>query len=110
MLSEFKTFIAQGNVMDLAVGIIIGAAFTKIVNSLVEDILNPVIGLAMGGVDLTQLKVVLREAAGTLPEVAIRYGNFLNNILQFMIVAVVIFLLVKAANKVHVSKQVAVSE
>lgn len=110
MLSEFKTFIAQGNVMDLAVGIIIGAAFTKIVNSLVEDILNPVIGLAMGGVDLTQLKVVLREAAGTLPEVAIRYGNFLNNILQFLIVAFVIFLLVKVANKSRVSKLAAVSE
>ncbi|WP_080236565.1 large-conductance mechanosensitive channel protein MscL [Spirosoma rigui] len=104
MLSEFKAFIAQGNVLDLAVGIIIGAAFTKIVNSLVEDILNPIIGLVMGGVDLTQLKVVLREAVGTAPEVAIRYGNFLNNIIQFLIVAFVIFMLVKAANKSRIAK------
>lgn len=103
MLNEFKAFIAQGNVLDLAVGIIIGAAFTKIVNSLVEDILNPVIGLALGGVDLTQWKYVLKEAVGTAPEVAIRYGNFLNNIVQFVIVAWVIFLLVKAANRARPS-------
>lgn len=106
MLSEFKTFIAQGNVLDLAVGIIIGAAFGKIINSLMEDILNPVIGLALGGVDLTQLKYVIKEAVGTLPEVAIRYGNFLNTILQFLLVAWVIFMIVKAANRARLSKSV----
>ncbi len=103
MFNEFRAFIAQGNVLDLAVGIIIGAAFTKIVNSLVEDILNPIIGLVLGGVDLTQWKVVLKEAVGTAPEVAIRYGNFLNNIVQFLIIAWVIFLLVKAANRARLS-------
>ncbi|GAB3642990.1 large conductance mechanosensitive channel protein MscL [Spirosoma arcticum] len=110
MLNEFKAFIAQGNVLDLAVGIIIGAAFTKIVNSLVEDILNPIIGLALGGVDLTQWRVVLKEAVGTAPEVAIRYGNFLNNIIQFLIVAWVIFLLVKAANRARLSNSLAPKE
>ncbi|MBC3786106.1 large conductance mechanosensitive channel protein MscL [Spirosoma utsteinense] len=104
MLSEFKAFIAQGNVLDLAVGIIIGAAFTKIINSLVEDILNPILGLALGGVDLTQFKIVIKEAVGTIPEVAIRYGNFLNAILQFLIVAGVIFMIVKAANRSRLSK------
>lgn len=110
MLNEFRTFISQGNVLDLAVGIIIGAAFTKIVNSLVEDILNPIIGLIIGGVDLTQWKLVIREAVGTAPEVAIRYGNFLNNIVQFLIVAWAIFLLVKAANRVRLSNSLAPKE
>ncbi|GAB2605439.1 large conductance mechanosensitive channel protein MscL [Spirosoma areae] len=110
MLREFRTFIAQGNVLDLAVGIIIGAAFTKIVNSLVEDILNPIVGLILGGVDLTQWKVVLKEAVGTAPEVAIRYGNFLNNIIQFLIVAWVIFLLVKAANRARLSNSLTPKE
>lgn len=110
MLNEFKAFIAQGNVLDLAVGIIIGAAFTKIVNSLVEDIINPIIGLILGGVDLTQWKLVLKEAVGTAPEVAIRYGNFLNNIIQFLIVAWVIFMLVKAANRARLSSSLAPKE
>jgi large conductance mechanosensitive channel len=110
MLNEFKAFIAQGNVLDLAVGIIIGAAFTKIVNSLVEDIINPIIGLALGGVDLTQWRVVLKEAVGTAPEVAIRYGNFLNNIIQFLIIAWIIFLIVKAANRVRLSNSLAPKE
>lgn len=110
MLREFRTFIAQGNVLDLAVGIIIGAAFTKIVNSLVEDILNPIIGLLIGGVDLTQWKLVVKEAVGTTPEVAIRYGNFLNNIVQFLIVAWVIFLLVKAANRARLSSSLVPKE
>ncbi|HLL96098.1 MAG TPA: large conductance mechanosensitive channel protein MscL [Spirosoma sp.] len=103
MLREFRTFIAQGNVLDLAIGIIIGASFTKIVNSLVEDILNPIIGLLIGGTDLTQWKIVLVEAVGKTPEVAIRYGNFLNNVVQFLIVAWVIFLIVKAANHARLS-------
>ncbi|RIV21198.1 large-conductance mechanosensitive channel protein MscL [Fibrisoma montanum] len=101
MLKEFRTFIAQGNVLDLAVGVIIGAAFGKIVNSLVEDILNPILGLVLGGVDLSNLKLVLKEAVGETPEVAIRYGNFLNITIQFLIVAFVIFLIVKAANSLR---------
>ncbi len=99
MLEEFRTFIARGNVLDLAVGLIIGVSFGKIVNSLVEDIINPIVGLALGGVDFAQMKYVLKEAAGTAPEVAIRYGVFVNTIIQFLIVAYVVFLIVKAANR-----------
>ncbi|PRY41022.1 large conductance mechanosensitive channel [Spirosoma oryzae] len=103
MLNEFKTFIAQGNVLDLAVGIIIGAAFGKITTSLVEDIVNPILGLVIGGIDFSQLKIVLKEAVGTTPEVAIRYGNFLNVVIQFLTIAFVVFLLVKAANRARLS-------
>jgi len=101
MIKEFRTFIVQGNVLDLAVGVIIGAAFGKITTSLVEDILNPILGLITGGVDFSQLKVVLKEAVGDTPEVAIRYGNFLNVLIQFVMIAWVIFLIVKAANKMR---------
>lgn len=103
MLKEFRTFIAQGNVLDLAVGIIIGAAFGKIVNSFVEDIINPILGLLIGGVDFSQLKLVLRPAEGAAAEVAIRYGNFLNVLFQFLLVAWAIFLLVKVANRLRLS-------
>ncbi|WP_080058874.1 large-conductance mechanosensitive channel protein MscL [Spirosoma aerolatum] len=103
MLSEFKTFIAQGNVIDLAVGVIIGAAFGKITTSLVEDIINPILGIVLGGVDFSQMKYVLKEAVGTTPEVAIRYGNFLNTIIQFLIIAWVVFLIVKLANRARLS-------
>jgi len=104
MLKEFKTFIAQGNVLDLAVGVVIGAAFGKITTSLVEDILNPILGLILGGVDFTQLKVVLKEAVGETPEVAIRYGNFIQVLIQFLLIAWVIFLIVKAANRLKLSE------
>ena len=104
MLKEFKTFIAQGNVLDLAVGVVIGAAFGKITTSLVEDILNPILGLILGGVDFTQLKVVLKEAVGETPEVAIRYGNFIQTLIQFLLIAWVIFLIVKAANRLKLSQ------
>ena len=107
MFKEFRLFVAQGNVLDLAVGIIIGAAFGKIVTSLVEDILNPIIGLFLGGIDFSMLKIVLKEAAGTTPEVAIRYGNFLNEIIQFLIIAYVVFLIVKAANRMKFSSSMA---
>ncbi len=104
MLKDFKTFIAQGNVLDLAVGVVIGAAFGKITTSLVEDILNPILGLILGGVDFTQLKVVLKEAVGETPEVAIRYGNFIQTLIQFLLIAWVIFLIVKAANRLKLSE------
>ncbi|WP_342086471.1 large-conductance mechanosensitive channel protein MscL [Dyadobacter sp. OTU695] len=104
MLKEFKTFIAQGNVLDLAVGVVIGAAFGKITTSLVEDIINPILGLVLGGVDFTQLKVVLKEAVGETPEVAIRYGNFIQTLIQFLLIAWVIFLIVKAANRLRLSE------
>lgn len=103
MLKEFKIFIAQGNVLDLAVGVVIGAAFGKITTSLVDDIINPVLGLIIGGVNFEDLKVVLKEAVGEQPEVAIRYGNFLNVLIQFLVIAWVIFLVIKAANRAKLS-------
>ncbi|QKZ12073.1 large-conductance mechanosensitive channel protein MscL [Spirosoma sp. KUDC1026] len=107
MLNEFREFIAKGNVLDLAVGVIIGAAFGKITTSLVEDIINPILGLIIGGIDFSQLKWVLKEAVGTTPEVAIRYGNFVNTVLQFLIIAWVVFLIVKLANRLRVSNSIA---
>jgi large conductance mechanosensitive channel len=104
MLQEFKTFIAKGNVLDLAVGVVIGAAFGKITTSLVEDIINPVLGLLIGGVDFTQLKIVLKDAVGDTPEVAIKYGNFIQVLIQFVIIAWVIFLIVKLANRLRLSE------
>jgi large conductance mechanosensitive channel len=97
MLREFREFIARGNVVDLAVGVIIGAAFGKIITSLVEQVVMPPIGLLLGKVDFSQLKLVLQPAdpAHKLAEVAVGYGAFLNTIIQFLIVAFVIFLMVK---------------
>jgi large conductance mechanosensitive channel len=97
VLREFREFIARGNVVDLAVGVIIGAAFGKIVTSLVEQVVMPPIGLILGRVDFSQLKLVLQPADPTrkMAEVAIGYGAFLNTIIQFLIVAFVIFMMVK---------------
>ncbi len=99
--SEFKTFIARGNVMDMAVGVVVGGAFTAIVNSLVGDIINPLIGKLFGGVDLSAAKVILTaadEAAG-VEEVAIRYGALIQSIINFLIVALCIFIVVRGINK-----------
>jgi large conductance mechanosensitive channel len=100
MLREFREFIARGNVVDLAVGVIIGAAFGKIVTSLVDQVIMPFIGLATAGVDFAQLKIVLKAAdpVAKKAEVAILYGAFLNTIIQFLIVAFVIFLMIKLMN------------
>jgi len=98
--SEFKEFIARGNVIDLAVGVIIGGAFGKIVSSLVDQVVMPPVGLATGGIDFAQIKWVLKPAdpAAKQAEVAIQYGAFVNTLIQFLIIALVIFLLVKAIN------------
>jgi large conductance mechanosensitive channel len=101
MLKEFRDFIARGNVVDLAVGVIIGGAFGAIVKSLVDQIIMPPIGLATGGVDFASLKWVLKPAAGKVAEVAIGYGVFINTIIQFLIVAAAIFLMVKAINSLR---------
>ena len=97
MIKEFRDFIARGNVIDLAVGVIIGAAFGKIVTSLVDQIIMPPIGLLLGRVDFSELRFVLQPAnpAKKAAEVAIGYGAFANTVIQFLIVAVVIFLMVK---------------
>ena len=101
--SEFKEFIARGNVVDLAVGVIIGGAFGKIVSSLVDQVIMPPVGLATGGVDFSQMKAVLKAAdpATKQAEVAIQYGAFINTLIQFLIVALVIFLVVKAINSLR---------
>ncbi|SMR81972.1 large conductance mechanosensitive channel [Aliiroseovarius halocynthiae] len=108
MLKEFKDFIAKGNVMDMAVGIIIGAAFTAIVSSLVADLINPIIGLFMGGIDFTNMYAVLSGdvAAGASLEAAreggaavFAYGSFIMAIINFLIIAWVVFMLVRYVNK-----------
>ena len=96
LVDEFKTFAMKGNVVDMAVGIIIGAAFGKIVSSLVADIFMPPLGLLIGGVNFTDLKVILKAAVGTNPAVTWNYGNFLQAAFDFLIVAFVVFLVIKA--------------
>ena len=98
-VGEFKEFISRGNVVDMAVGIIIGGLFTAIVNSFVKDILNPILGLLVGGTNFGELKIVLREATLTTEELAIRYGNLIQNIIQFLLTALVLFLIVRSINR-----------
>ncbi len=105
MFSDFKKFLFQGNILDLAVGVVMGGAFGKLPASLVEDIINPIIGLATGGVDFKSKSLQLKAAdavAGT-PELAIKWGNFINVGIQFVIVAAVIYMVVKAAKKANLS-------
>lgn len=103
MMSEFKEFAMRGNVIDLAVGVVIGGAFGKIVSSLVDQIIMPPIGMLTGGIDFSQLKLVLREAdpVHKVAEVAIGYGSFINTIIQFLIIAFAIFMAIKAINRVN---------
>ena len=96
LVDEFKAFAMKGNVVDMAVGIIIGAAFGKIVSSLVADIFLPPLGLLIGGVNFTELKIILKAAVGTNPAVTWNYGNFLQAAFDFVIVAFVVFLVIKA--------------
>ena len=98
MLKEFKDFAVRGNVVDMAVGIIVGAAFGKIVSSFVADVIMPPIGLLIGGVNFTDLAFVIKEAAGQTAAVTMNYGSFIQTIIDFTIVAFAIFLAVKALN------------
>jgi large conductance mechanosensitive channel len=98
VFQEFKKFALRGNVIDMAVGIIIGAAFGTVVKSLVDDIIMPPIGMVTGGVDFRNLSFELEKATADKPAVAINYGAFINNVLTFLIVAWAVFLLVKAVN------------
>ena len=98
LIKEFKNFIQRGNVMDLAVGVIIGAAFGKIVSSLVDDILMPVIGSIIGGIDFGGLSITIGKAT-------IKYGNFINNVIDFLIVAFCIFFIIKLVNKLMPKKE-----
>ena len=105
MVSEFKDFAMKGNVVDMAVGIIIGAAFGKIVSSFVNDILMPPLGLAMGGVNFTDLAVVLKEAVGEVEAVTINYGAFIQTVIDFIIIAFAIFIGIKAMNSMQKARE-----
>ncbi len=112
LISEFKDFINKGNAVDLAVGVVIGAAFGKIVNSIVNDLIMPPIGLALGGVNFTDLKMTLKEAAvdaagAVIPAVTVNYGNFIQILIEFLIIAFAIFMVVKGINKMKKAEEAA---
>ena len=98
ILQEFKDFAIKGNVIDMSVGIIVGAAFGKIVSSFVADVVMPPIGVLVGGVDFTKLAITIKEAAGDAPAVTLKYGNFLQTMVDFTIIASAIFVVVKLIN------------
>lgn len=101
MLKEFREFIMRGSVVDLAIGIIIGAAFTSIVNSLVEDIIMPPIGLLLGGVDFSDIVITLQAATADEPAVTMNIGVFINAVIAFLITAFAVFLIIKAFNEAN---------
>lgn len=100
IIKEFKEFVSKGNVIDLAVGVIIGAAFSKIITSLVDDVIMPPLGYILGGIDFAEKKLVLisEDTSAKVTEVAIRYGSFINVVIQFLIIALCIFAIVKTIN------------
>jgi large conductance mechanosensitive channel len=104
MFKEFKEFAMKGNVVDMAIGVVIGGAFGKIVTSLVNDIIMPGVGMLMGKVDFKNLVITLKQGTDTVPPVTINYGLFINNILDFTIVAFSIFLVIKMLSKFHRKK------
>ena len=105
MLQEFKAFISRGNVIDMAVGVFIGSAFTAIVNSLVNDVVMPVISVITGGVDFTAWKWVITPGTEEIAECAVRYGQFIQNIINFLLIAIVVFVMVKLINSLHRKKK-----
>lgn len=107
MMSEFKSFAMRGNVMDMAIGIVIGGAFGKIVSSFVNDVLMPPIGMMMGGVDFGDLSVVLKEASGEVAAVTLNYGSFIQTVVDFLIIAFAIFMVVKAMNNLKKKEEAA---
>lgn len=105
IIKEFREFAMRGNVVDLAVGVIIGAAFGKIVSSLVADIIMPPLGLLIGGIDFKQFALTLRDAQGDVPAVVMHYGVFIQNIFDFVIVAFAIFMAIKLINQLNRRRQ-----
>ncbi len=105
LVDEFKAFIMRGNVVDMAVGVIIGGAFGKIVTSLVNDIFMPIIGMVLGNVDFTSLEIKLGEPVEGAEQAAIRYGMFIQEIVNFLIIALCIFMVIKLINKVQKKKE-----
>lgn len=112
LIKEFKEFAMKGNVMDLAIGVIIGGAFGKIVSSLVNDVLMPIIGILLGGVNFIDLKYVIKVGSKGVPESAIRYGQFIQSVVDFLIITFIIFIFIKAITsfKKKEEEKVAVSE
>jgi len=110
MMSEFKDFAMRGNVIDMAVGIVIGGAFGKIVSSFVSDVLMPPIGIMMGGVDFSDLAVVLQEASGEVAAVTLNYGSFIQTVVDFLIIAFAIFMVIKAMNNMKKKEEEAPAE
>ena len=106
MLNEFKEFAVKGNVADMAVGIIIGSAFGKIVSSLVSDVIMPPIGFILGGIDFSQFSITLKEATVNAPAISLNYGLFINTIVDFIIISFSIFILVKQLNKFKKKEEV----
>ncbi|NLW29021.1 MAG: large-conductance mechanosensitive channel protein MscL [Erysipelothrix sp.] len=109
-MKEFKEFISKGNVMDLAVGVIIGGAFGKIITSLVNDVLMPLIGIILGGNRIDNLNILLKNTGNPETDVVLRYGAFLQNIIDFLIIAFAIFILIKTINKMKRQKTVEETE
>jgi large conductance mechanosensitive channel len=107
MLDEFKKFAMRGNVVDLAVGVVIGGAFGKITTSFVNDVLTPPLGLVIGGVDFSALAITLKAAEGEAPAVLLNYGAFIQSIVDFTIIAFAIFLVVKAMNSMQKKEEAA---
>lgn len=105
-VKEFKEFISKGNVMDLAIGVIIGGAFGKIVASLVNDVIMPIVGLILGGNRVDNLTILLKNTGNAETDVVLRYGAFLQNTIDFVIIALVIFIVIKAINKMKRKKVV----
>ena len=105
LFDEFKAFVIRGNVVDLAVGVIIGGAFGKIVTSLVNDIFMPIIGMILGNVDFTSLEIKLGEPVEGAEQAAIRYGAFIQEIVNFLIIALCIFMVIKVINKMQKKKE-----
>ena len=109
MVKEFKEFAMRGNVVDMAVGIVIGAAFGKIVASFVRDVLMPPIGMLLGGVDFSELMITLKNAVGDTPAVVVKYGVFINTVIDFVIVAFAIFMVIKGMNRMKKKEEEAPS-
>ncbi|OOF41725.1 large-conductance mechanosensitive channel MscL [Rodentibacter mrazii] len=109
-IKEFREFAMRGNVVDMAVGVIIGGAFGKIVSSLVGDVVMPVLGILTGGVDFKDLKFILEPAKGDIPAVTLNYGMFIQNVFDFVIIAFAIFLMVKGINKLKKPAEAAPAE
>lgn len=105
-VGEFKEFVSRGNVVDMAVGVVVGTAFTAIVNSLVKDVIMPFVGWLIGGMDFSAYRIILKAAEGDNPETAILYGNFINQVINFFILAFVVFVTVKILNGFKRKKEI----